>query len=81
MKKKLLKVTGIIAVVIFVGYNVHLAQTETSKMSDVMLENIEALSQDENNKNYDCFPPYDLTCSIEGKGEGEVTIPGVKSYK
>lgn len=80
MKTKLFKAMGIVAVAIFMGYNVHLAQAETNKMSDIMLENIEALSQNENNKNYDCLPPYDDVCSYEGKGDGIIRIPGVKSY-
>ena len=81
MKTKLFKAMGIVAVAIFMGYNVYLAQAETNEMSDIILENIEALSQGENNKNYDCLPPYDkYTCSYEGEGDGIIKIPGVKSY-
>lgn len=78
MKAKLFKAMGIVAVAIIMGYNVHLAQAEKSVMSDIMIENIEALSQNENNQNYDCIPPYDkYTCSYEGS----IRLPGIKYIK
>lgn len=59
MKAKLFKAMGIVTVAIIMGYNVHLAQAEKSAMSDIMIENIEALSQNENSggssNSWDCW--------------------------
>lgn len=80
MKTKLFKTIGIVAVAValFIGYDVYLTQEEKSEMSDIMLENIEALSQNENNQNFECLPPYDkYTCSYVGN----IRVPGFKYYK
>ena len=45
--KKILNVLAIVVVVIFAGYNVHKAQ-QPVVLSDVAMENVEALAQTEN---------------------------------
>lgn len=46
-------------------------------MSDLMLDNIEALAQGEGSGNYDCVAPYIIMCSQEGS----VRVPGYRMDK
>ena len=78
MKKNIIKSAMIAVVAIFAGYNMYQSNMNSKNLSDVMLANVEALAQDENNKNYDCIPPYDkYTCSYEGN----LKLPGIKYIK
>ena len=72
MKRNIIK-AALFAVFAFVaGYGVYTSQKEMS-MSDLAMENVEALASGEDG-NYDCDAPYTATCSYEGS----VRVPGVK---
>lgn len=47
MKKNIIKLTMIAAVAIFAGVNIYQSNVKTERMSDIVLENIEALAQSE----------------------------------
>ena len=78
MKRNIIKSIMVAVFAIFAGYNVYQANVKTEELSDIMMANVEALAQNENNKNYDCIPPYDkYTCSYEGS----IKLPGIKYIK
>lgn len=58
----------IIAILAFILVVVSICvfQQEEEHMSDLMLDNIEALAQGEGSGNYDCVAPYIIMCSQEG---------------
>lgn len=62
---------------IFVVVSICVFQQEEEHMSDLMLDNIEALAQGEGSGNYDCVAPYTIKCSQEGS----VRVPGYRMDK
>ena len=62
MRKNMMKVALVAAVAAMAGYGVYAHQTK-EMMSDVMLENVEALAEYETVERDDCEPANDL-CSM-----------------
>lgn len=69
----------IIAILAFILVVVSICvfQQEEEHMSDLMLDNIEALAQGEESGNYDCVAPYIIMCSQERS----VRVPGYRMDK
>ena len=73
MNKKILAILAFILVVV----SICVFQQKEEHMSDIMLDNIEALAQGEGSGNYDCLKPYTLKCSQEGS----IKLPGYRKDK
>ena len=77
MIKNIIKSTMVVVVAIFAGYNMYQSNQETQVLSDVMLENIEALANDESNVVKPC-PLKGGTCIVL---IGDSTIVGAKGWQ
>ena len=69
MKSNIFKSMVVAVVAIIAGYNVYQSNVNSQKLSDVMLENVEAIAQNENGNggNYE-YPdgyPYSVTCNVK----------------
>ncbi|WP_308554352.1 NVEALA domain-containing protein [uncultured Mediterranea sp.] len=75
MKKNIMKVALVAAVAAMAGYGVYAHQSK-EMMSDVMLENVEALATDESNQTYDKVDKIvkEMIDPITGKPRKIVTI-------
>ncbi len=75
MRKNMMKVALVAAVAAMAGYGVYANQTK-EMMSDVMLENVEALATDESNQTYDKVDKIvkEMIDPITGKPRKIVTI-------
>ena len=54
MKKKFFKLTLAMAFAAVAGYGIYANQTKEQTMSDIMLENVEALARDESGSSVSC---------------------------
>ena len=75
MRKNMMKVALVAAVAAMAGYGVYAHQSK-EMMSDVMLENVEALATDESNQTYDKVDKIvkEMIDPITGKPRKIVTI-------
>ena len=48
MKKKIMSIISLVAIVMAIGYNIYSSQKSYVVLSDLVLANVEALAQDEN---------------------------------
>lgn len=64
-------------ILVVVSASIGVFQQKEEHMSDIMLDNIEALAQGEGSGNYDCVAPYTIKCSQEGS----VRVPGYRMDK
>ena len=48
MKKKIMSIISLVAIVMAIGYNIYSSQKRYVVLSDLVLANVEALAQDEN---------------------------------
>ena len=64
MKKKFFKLTLAAAFAVAVGYGVYANQVENETMTDIMLENVEALASGESGQRLDCWETVSSTGNI-----------------
>jgi len=73
MKSNIFKSMAVVAVAIFAGYNVYQSNVNNEEMSSIVLENVEALADEENGNGglfeYPDGFPYSFTCNVK-TGEG-----------
>lgn len=75
MKRLKLKIAMVVVVAAIAGYVTYQNQVRHA-ISDLALENAEALAAGESG-NYDCVKPYTIKCSQEGS----VRVPGYRIDK
>ena len=78
MKKNIIKSTMIAAVAIFAGYNVYQSNVKTEGLSDIMMANVEALAQNENDDVIKVCPNKGGTCTIQ---IGEQMVVGAVGWQ
>lgn len=78
MKKNFIKSTMIAVVAIFAGYNVYQSNVNTIEMSDIMLANVEALADNENDDVIKVCPNKGGTCTIQ---IGEQMVVGAVGWQ
>ena len=71
MKSNIFKSMAVVVTAIFTGYNVYLAQAENNAVSELLLANVEALSQNEESGGGEAV----ITCSRScGDGVGQCWV-------
>ena len=61
MKKKMMGIIAIVAIAAVAGYNVYVSQSN-AKLSNLALNNIEALADNEDTTNHACYGYGDIDC-------------------
>ena len=61
MKKKMMGIIAIVAIAAVTGYNVYVSQSN-AKLSNLALNNIEALADNEDTTNHACYGYGDIDC-------------------
>lgn len=78
MKSNIFKSMAVVAVAIFAGYNVYQSNVNNEEMSSIVLENIEALADEENEDVIKVCPTKGGTCTIQ---IGEQVVVGAVGWQ